>query len=114
MGLGAQYLPDIVLFAMAGGVGGALIASRTDGDRWQRTVWETLAAGIASAALAENYLPANKVWLCCLTGLIVGLVSGYALDAVREMAPAAVREFLGGIARRLTGKMPHTTKEEDK
>lgn len=111
---GTQYMPDIVLFAMAGGVGGAVIASRTDGDKWQRTLWEALAAGIASAALAENYLPANKVWLCCLTGLIVGLVSGYALDAVREMAPAAVRDFLGGIAGRLTGRVPRTPKEEDK
>ena len=70
---------------------------------------------IAAAAVAEHFLPPGRVWLCCGAGVAVGLVIGYALDAVRETAPAVkdvARETVPAIVRAFLEKFAGKKKDE--
>ena len=70
MNWGTQYTPAGIVFAIVGGVIGAVITSRADNDGWPRTLAEALVAAFAAAALGEYYLPLTRVWVCagCGTG----------------------------------------------
>lgn len=107
--MGTQnYTPAGILFAMFGGLVGAVYASFRDGDGWKRTTWEALIAVIAAAAVAEHFLPPTRVWLCCGAGVAVGLVIGYVLDSVQAVAPSTVR----GLLEKLAGSIAKTDKAD--
>ena len=107
--MGTQnYTPAGILFAMFGGLVGAVYASFRDGDGWKRTTWEALIAVIAAAAVAEHFLPPTRVWLCCGAGVAVGLVIGYVLDSVQAVAPSTAR----GLLEKLAGSIAKTDKAD--
>jgi len=115
MNWGTQYTPAGIVFAIAGGIIGAVITSRADNDGWPRTLAEALVAAFAAAALGEYYLPLTRVWVCGFAGVAVGLVAGYALDAVRETAPAVkdvARETVPAIVRAFLEKFAGKKKDE--
>lgn len=100
-----EFLPGGVLSAIVGGVFGAVYASSQDGDTVGRTFSEAVIAAIAAAAVAEHFLPLNKIWLCCISGVGSGLVTGYVLDSVRAIAPSFVQRVLGKAAGKIENKL---------
>jgi|GEM_PF-1096959 len=56
--------------------------------------------GLCGAAVAENYLLLNQVWLCAISGAGVGLMTGTALDAAHALAPKISNGFIKGVAKR--------------
>lgn len=98
-----DFLPVGIAAAMAGGVIGAVYASMQDGDTIGRTVSEALIALVA-AAVAEHFLPPEKVWLCCAGGIGAGLITGYVLDSVRALAPSTVQRVLEKLAGKAADK----------
>lgn len=99
-----DFLPVGIAAAMAGGVIGAVYASMQDGDTIGRTVSEALIALVAAAAVAEHFLPPEKVWLCCAGGIGAGLITGYVLDSVRAVAPSTVQRVLEKLAGKAADK----------
>ena len=99
-----DFLPVGIAAAMAGGVIGAVYASMQDGDTIGRTVSEALIALVAAAAVAEHFLPPEKVWLCCAGGIGSGLITGYVLDSVRALAPSTVQRVLEKLAGKAADK----------
>ncbi|MEZ7686648.1 hypothetical protein O3683_11245 [Neisseria flavescens] len=99
-----DFLPVGIAAAMAGGVIGAVYASMQDGDTIGRTVSEALIALVAAAAVAEHFLPPEKVWLCCAGGIGAGLITGYVLDSVRALAPSTVQRVLEKLAGKAADK----------
>lgn len=99
-----DFLPVGIAAAMAGGVIGAVYASMQDGDTIGRTVSEALIALVAAAAVAEHFLPPEKVWLCCAGGIGAGLITGYVLDSVRALAPSTVQRVLEKLVGKVADK----------
>ena len=99
-----DFLPVGIAAAMAGGVIGAVYASMQDGDTIGLTVSEALIALVAAAAVAEHFLPPEKVWLCCAGGIGAGLITGYVLDSVRALAPSTVQRVLEKLAGKAADK----------
>ena len=99
-----DFLPVGIAAAMAGGVIGAVYASMQDGDTIGRTVSEALIALVAAAAVAEHFLPPEKVWLCCAGGIGAGLITGYVLDSVRALAPSTGQRVLEKLAGKAADK----------
>lgn len=99
-----DFLPVGIAAAMAGGVIGAVYASMQDGDTIGRTVSDALIALVAAAAVAEHFLPPEKVWLCCAGGIGAGLITGYVLDSVRALAPSTVQRVLEKLAGKAADK----------
>lgn len=99
-----DFLPVGIAAAMAGGVIGAVYASMQDGDTIGRTVSEALIALVAAAAVAEHFLPPEKVWLCSAGGIGAGLITGYVLDSVRALAPSTVQRVLEKLAGKAADK----------
>ena len=97
MGL-QQFFSAGILFAMLGGVLGAVWASAKEHDTPFQFFIE--AAVSAAAAVAENYLLLNQVWLCAISGAGVGLMTGTALDAAYALAPKISKGFVKGLAKR--------------
>lgn len=98
-----------VIFSIIGGVLGSLWASLEDRDSKGRILFEGLISAICSAAVVENYLPVGKIWLCGACGIIVGLLVGHALDVVKIIAPAVIKNFIERMAEKFLGY-----KKEDK
>lgn len=98
-----------VIFSIIGGILGSLWASLEDNDAKSRTFFEGLISAICSAAAVENYLPVGKIWLCGACGIIVGLLVGHALDVVKIIAPAVIKNFIERMAEKFLGY-----KKEDK
>lgn len=99
-----EFLPACVAASMAGGIFGAVYASSQDGDTIVRTFFEAGIAAVAAAAVAEHFLPPDRVWLCCISGLGVGLITGYVLDSVRAVAPSTVQRVLEKLAGKVADK----------
>ncbi|AUX62021.1 hypothetical protein JF634_00975 [Simonsiella muelleri] len=98
--------PAGIIFAMAGGVIGVLGATELGHSSIRRVVGEVLISAIFAAAVAEYRLPLEKVWLCGGAGVIVGLITGYALDAVKAIAPNLINTALsGGFIRKILLQM---------
>ena len=98
-----------VVFSIIGGILGSLWASLEDSDSKTRTFFEGLISAISAAAAVENYLPVGKIWLCGACGIIVGLLVGHALDVVKIIAPAVIKNFIERMAEKFLGY-----KKEDK
>lgn len=92
--------PAGIVFAIGGGILGALGAFEQGHGTWQRVCIEAAIAAVLAAAVAENYLPLVKAWLCGGFGVGVGLVAGYVLDAVKAVAPDTVRRLAERLAKR--------------
>lgn len=89
-----------IVLAMSGGVLGVLGTFENGHGTLRRAVIEAAIAAVLAAAVAENYLPLAKAWLCGGFGVGVGLITGYVLDAVKAVAPDTVRRIADKIAKR--------------
>lgn len=89
-----------IVLAMLGGVLGVLGTFENGHGTLRRAVIEAAIAAMFSAAVAENYLPLAKAWLCGGFGVGVGLITGYVLDAVKAVTPDAVRRVADRLAKR--------------
>lgn len=92
-----------LLFAAGGGILGGVWASVREHDRALNGVLESMIAAVASAAVAERFVPLNQVWTCAAAGVFVGILTGHALETVMTLAPNVLRSFLSRQAERLTG-----------
>ena len=95
-----QFFSAGILFAMLGGVLGAVWASAKEHDTPFQFFIEAAVSAVAAAAVAENYLLLNQVWLCAISGAGVGLMTGTALDAAYALAPKISKGFVKGLAKR--------------
>lgn len=94
-----QFFSAGILFAMLGGVLGAVWASAKEHDTPFQFFIEAAVSAVA-AAVAENYLLLNQVWLCAISGAGVGLMTGTALDAAHALAPKISNGFIKGVEKR--------------
>ena len=85
---------------MLGGILGAVWASVKEHDTPIQFFIEAAVSAVAAAAVAENYLLLNQVWLCAISGAGVGLMTGTALDAAYALAPKISNGFIKGVAKR--------------
>ena len=98
-----QFFSAGILFAMLGGVLGAVWASAKEHDTPFQFFIEAAVSAVAAAAVAENYLLLNQVWLCAISGAGVGLMTGTALDAAYALAPKISKGFVKGLLFALIG-----------
>ena len=59
-----SVFPLGILFAISGGILGAVWASLNDDDNKKQAVAEVVIASMLAAALAEYKLPLNMIWVC--------------------------------------------------
>ena len=94
-----------VVFAIGGGVLGAVWASLHDGDNWRQAAAEWVIASVLAAAIAEYQLPLGKIWICAAGGVFAGLITGHLLDAVSAAAPNFIKALVGKMADKYAPKM---------
>lgn len=103
MELIAGLFPTGIIFAICGGMLGSIWASFEDHDSFGRSVLEALIALVAAAAAAEEYLPVDKIWVCGIGGVIIGLLVGHALDIIKIMAPKVIQSSIEAFASKFLG-----------
>ena len=96
-------VPLGIAFAMAGGVAGSIWASLQDKDTLPRAFMEAVIASVFSAAVAERYLPLGEIFVCASVSILVGLMTGHALDTIKVIAPKAVEQFVEKYAGKFLG-----------
>lgn len=99
-----NVFPLGVVFAIVGGVLGALWASLNDDDNWQQAASEMVIASVLAASLAEYKLPFSMVWVCAAGGIFAGLITGHLLDAVSAAAPNFIKSLIGKLADKYAPK----------
>lgn len=100
-----NVFPLGIVFAIAGGILGAVWASLNDDDNWQQAVAEIVIASVLAASLAEYQLPLSMVWVCAAGGIFAGLITGHLLDAVSAAAPNFIKALIGKMADKYAPKM---------
>ena len=98
-----SVMPLGILFAMVGGILGALWASIQNHDGLVRSFLEALISAIAAAAVADYLLPINRIWVCAGIGVLVGLLVGHALDVIKVIAPTVLKGFVESLAKKWLG-----------
>lgn len=100
-----SVFPLGILFAIVGGILGAVWASLNDDDNKKQAVAEVVIASMLAAALAEYKLPLNMIWVCAAGGVFAGLITGHLLDAVSAVAPNFIKALIGKMADKYAPKM---------
>ena len=99
-----NVFPLGIVFAIMGGILGAVWASLNDDDNWQQAVAEIVIASVLAASLAEYQLPLSMVWVCAAGGIFAGLITGHLLDAVSAAAPNFIKSLIEKMADKYVPK----------
>ncbi|MBP6861335.1 MAG: hypothetical protein KBC57_03150 [Neisseriaceae bacterium] len=99
-----------VVFAAAGGGLGAIWAIDRVKGRWVPALLGVPIGMIFAGAVAEYFLPNTMPLANAAVGIIAGVVSGYALDALKAVAPQILPMVLERIVRTGTSFMDSLVK----
>lgn len=85
------------LYAAVGGAIGAWWVSELKAVGYKKFISGLLIAALWAAGLVEAFIPSSKVFTSAAAGIVVGVLSGKALEALKAAAPELVDSILNKV-----------------
>ena len=103
-----------ILFALAGSLLGSLIAMDIKRHGIILSIVMALAGMVLSVSVADYFFSPSHPWLYSGVGIFCGVVSPALLDALKVMAPKAVRRLINVLILKLEKIIGVSPDEKDK